>query len=286
MTYKTLIDHYESLCEEEGKSVFVVKYMIMELSRLEPHVFYSVLNDTLEEAFVSQVKHAMYQYIYDHIPVDYILGYRYFYGHKFHVNHDVLIPRNETEKLVEHVMICLDDMQKPVSLLDLGTGSGCIGLTLKKEVENITVTLADISFEALDVAKRNGASLGVDAHYVQSDWFSNIDQVFDVIVCNPPYIPVDEWIGDTVDKEPNLALFGGKTGVEHYETVIAQSKTFLQPNGLMAFEHGYNQKEALHQMILTHYKDASIVTLKDFEDKDRMTFFSPNNKKLIKEGLR
>lgn len=286
MTYKTLIDHFESLCEKEGKSIFIVKYMIMELSRLEPHVFYTALNDTLEEAFVAQVKHAMHQYIYDHIPVDYILGYRYFYGHKFHVNHNVLIPRNETEKLVEHVMICLDYMQKPVSVLDLGTGSGCIGLTLKKEVEDITVTLADISFEALDVAKRNGASLKVDVDYIQSDWFSNIDQVFDVIVCNPPYIPDDEIIGDTVDKEPNLALFGGKTGLKHYETVIAQSKTFLQSNGLMAFEHGYNQKEALHQMILTHYNDASIVTLKDFEDKDRMTFFSPNNKKLIKEGLR
>jgi release factor glutamine methyltransferase len=285
MTYKTLIDHFESLCEKEGKSIFIVKYMIMELSRLEPHVFYIALNDTLEEAFVEQVKHAMHQYIYEHIPVDYILGYRYFYGHKFHVNHDVLIPRNETEKLVERVMICLDYMQKPVSILDLGTGSGCIGLTLKKEVEGITVTLADISFEALDVAKSNGESLEVDVHYIQSDWFSNIDQVFDVIICNPPYIPDDELIGDTVDKEPNLALFGGKTGVEHYETVIAQSKTFLQPNGLMAFEHGYNQKEALHQMILTHYKDASILTLKDFEDKDRMTFFSPNNKKLIKEGL-
>jgi release factor glutamine methyltransferase len=285
MTYKTLIDHFESLCEKEGKSIFIVKYMIMELSRLEPHVFYIALNDTLEEAFVEQVKHAMHQYIYEHIPVDYILGYRYFYGHKFHVNHDVLIPRNETEKLVERVMICLDYMQKPVSILDLGTGSGCIGLTLKKEVEGITVTLADISFEALDVAKSNGESLEVDVHYIQSDWFSNIDQVFDVIICNPPYIPDDELIGDTVDKEPNLALFGGKTGLEHYETVIAQSKTFLQSNGLMAFEHGYNQKEALHQIILTHYENASILTLKDFEDKDRMTFFSPNNKKLIKEGL-
>ena len=286
MTYKTLIDHFESLCEKEGKSIFIVKYMIMELSRLETHVFYTALNDTLEEAFVEQVKHAMHQYIYEHIPVDYILGYRYFYGHKFHVNHDVLIPRNETEKLVERVMICVDYMQKPVSVLDLGTGSGCIGLTLKKEVEGITVTLADISFEALDVAKSNGESLEVDVHYIQSDWFSNIDQVFDVIVCNPPYIPDDELIGDTVDKEPNLALFGGKTGLEHYETVIAQSKTFLQSNGLMAFEHGYNQKEALHQIILTHYENASIVTLKDFEDKDRMTFFSPNNKKLMKEGLR
>ncbi len=286
MTYKTLIDHFESLCEKEGKSIFIVKYIIMELSRLEPHVFYIALNDTLEEAFVEQVKHAMHQYIYEHIPVDYILGYRYFYGHKFHVNHDVLIPRNETEKLVERVMICLDYMQKPVSILDLGTGSGCIGLTLKKEVEGITVTLADISFEALDVAKSNGESLEVDVHYIQSDWFSNIDQAFDVIICNPPYIPDDELIGDTVDKEPNLALFGGKTGLEHYETVIAQSKTFLQSNGLMAFEHGYNQKEALHQIILTHYENASILTLKDFEDKDRMTFFSPNNKKLIKEGLR
>ena len=285
MTYKTLIDHFESLCEKEGKSIFIVKYMIMELSRLETHVFYTALNDTLEEAFVEQVKHAMHQYIYEHIPVDYILGYRYFYGHKFHVNHDVLIPRNETEKLVERVMICLDYMQKPVSVLDLGTGSGCIGLTLKKEVEGITVTLADISFEALDVARSNGESLEVDVHYIQSDWFSNIDQVFDVIICNPPYIPDDELIGDTVDKEPNLALFGGRTGLEHYETVIAQSKTFLQSDGLMAFEHGYNQKEALHQIILTHYENASIVTLKDFEDKDRMTFFSPNNKKLIKEGL-
>jgi release factor glutamine methyltransferase len=285
MTSKMLIDQYESLCEKEGKSIFIVKYMIMELSNLEPHEFYMTLNNPIEEAFIERVKHAMHQYIYDHIPVDYILGYRYFYGHKFHVNPHVLIPRNETERLVENVMLCLDQMQKPLSLLDLGTGSGCIGITLKKEVDNVLVTLADISVDALNVAKSNAESLEINVKLIQSDWFSNIDQVFDVIVCNPPYIPDDETIGDTVDKEPNLALFGGKTGLEHYETVIAQSKAFLQPHGLMAFEHGYNQRKALHTIILNHYADASIVTLKDFEDKDRMTFFSPNNKKLIKEVL-
>ena len=283
MTYKQLIDLYEDLCNKENKSEFVVKYMTMELSQLEPHIFYMKLNEDVDTSLLQTIKKALHQYIDDDIPVDYILGYRYFFGYKFMVNEHVLIPRNETEELVEHVLMYMDDMEKPLKLLDLGTGSGCIGLTTKKEMDDIEVTLADISAEAIEVAKLNATSLHVKAEFIVSNWFSKIDEQYDIIVCNPPYIPEEEAIGDTVDKEPSLALYGGRTGLTHYEEVLSQAPKYLNKNGLMAFEHGYNQKDRIHALIKKYFKDATILTVKDLQDKERMTFFSPNNASLIKE---
>jgi release factor glutamine methyltransferase len=283
MTYKQLIDQYEDLCNKENKSEFVVKYMTMELSQLEPHIFYMKLNEDVDTSLLQTIKKALHQYIDDDIPVDYILGYRYFFGYKFMVNEHVLIPRNETEELVEHVLMYMDDMEKPLKLLDLGTGSGCIGLTTKKEMDDIEVTLADISAEAIEVAKLNATSLHVEAEFIVSNWFSKIDEQYDIIVCNPPYIPEEEAIGDTVDKEPSLALYGGRTGLKHYEEVLSQAPKYLNKNGLMAFEHGYNQKDGIHALIKKYFKDATILTIKDLQDKERMTFFSPNNASLIKE---
>jgi release factor glutamine methyltransferase len=283
MTFKQLIDHYETMCLNLNKSEFVVKYMTMELSQLEPHMFYMNLNEEVDALLLKKIEHAMHQYMNEHIPVDYILGYRYFFGYPFMVNEHVLIPRNETEELVEHVLMFMDNMKKPLKLLDLGTGSGCIGLTSKKEMIDLDVTLADISPEAIEVAKKNADSLHIDVTYIVSNWFSNIDDQYDIIVCNPPYIPEDEAIGDTVDKEPSLALYGGQNGFKHYEEVLSQAPTYLNRDGLMAFEHGYNQKEGIHVLIKKYFKDATILTIKDLQDKERMTFFSPNNASLIKE---
>lgn len=283
MTYKQLIDQYEDVCIQANKSEFVVKYMTMELSQLEPHIFYMKLNEDVQETLLHTIKEALHKYIDDHIPVDYILGYRYFFGYKFMVNEHVLIPRNETEELVEHVLMYMDDMEKPLKLLDLGTGSGCIGLTAKKEIDDIEVTLVDISEKAIEVARHNATSLHIEAKFMVSNWFSNINEQYDIIVCNPPYIPDEESIGDTVDKEPSLALYGGRSGLAHYETVLTQAPTYLKSNGFMAFEHGYNQKEGIHALIKKYFKDATILTLKDLQDKERMTFFSPNNASLIKE---
>lgn len=283
MTYKQLINQYEDVCIKANKSEFVVKYMTMELSQLEPHIFYMKLNEEVQETLLHTIKEALHKYIDDHIPVDYVLGYRYFFGYKFMVNEHVLIPRNETEELVEHVLMYMDDMKKPLKLLDLGTGSGCIGLTAKKEIDDIEVTLVDISEKAIEVAKHNATSLHIEAKFMVSNWFSNIKEQYDIIVCNPPYIPDEESIGDTVDKEPSLALYGGHSGLAHYETVLSQAPTYLNSNGFMAFEHGYNQKESIHALIKKYFKDATILTLKDLQDKERMTFFSPNNASLIKE---
>lgn len=285
MTFKQLIDYYEALSDEKDKSVFAVKYMVMELSLLEPHIFYTRLNDSIENTDIKRIEEALSLYIDQDIPVDYILGYRYFYGYKFIVNANVLIPRNETEELVEHVMMCLDTMNTPLKVLDLGTGSGCIGLTLKKEMDALDVTLSDISQEALQVAKQNAEMLEVDVNFITSNWFSNIQERYDVIVCNPPYIPEEEAIGDTVDKEPSLALYGGLDGLHHYEAVISQAEPYLNQNGLMVFEHGYNQKEGIHQLIQKYFKEATIITLKDLQNKERMTFFSPKNQLLIKGVL-
>ena len=283
MTFKQFIDHYEQVCIDKNKSEFVVKYVTMELSNLEPHIFYTRMNDDIDEPLRHRIQEALNQYIDLHIPIDYILGYRYFFGYKFYVNEHVLIPRNETEELVEHVLMNMDDMSPPLKLLDLGTGSGCIGITIKKEYSDVEVTLADISEDALKVAQQNAHQLNVDVSIVTSNWFSNIKGKYHVIVCNPPYIPEEEAVGDTVDKEPSLALFGGKSGLHHYETVLSQAQKFLHDGGFIAFEHGYDQKQALHQLIHTYMKYATIETMQDLQGKDRMTIVYPSRDMYLKE---
>lgn len=272
MTYKSLIDHFEAYVDQHYKSIFIVKYVVVELSGMTQSEFYLHLNEDIEDSLYEKVQQVIEAYVIEDIPVDYSLGYRYFYGNKIFVNEHVLIPRNETEELVEYVLMHIDSVEKPLNVLDLGTGSGCIGLTLKKEVPELRVILSDVSPKALEIVSKNAKNLDIGVKIKQSDWFSQLEGVFDIIVSNPPYIPDDEVVGDTVHNEPNVALFGGKTGLHHYESILKSIKPFIHERTLIAFEHGYQQKEALHTLIHTHLSDVHVVTKKDMQGRDRMTF--------------
>lgn len=278
MTYKSLIDSLEQFVETHQKSIFVVKYIAIELSGVTPSEFYLMLNDEVDESLYQKIKQVIEQYVFDDIPVDYLLGYRYFYGYKFEVNEHVLIPRNETEELVQYVLMYIDTVKKPLRILDLGTGSGCIGLTIKKEAPENHVILSDISKNALDLVTKNAKNLNVDVTIKQSDWLSSLNQVFDIIVSNPPYIPDEEQVGDTVDHEPHLALYGGVSGLAHYETILKNISQNIHYGSLIAFEHGYQHKDGLHQLIFEYLKDVHVLTVKDMQGRDRMTFIL--NKKI------
>jgi release factor glutamine methyltransferase len=274
MTYKTLIDTLESFVEAHDKSTFVVKYVVKELSLLSATELYIHMNETVRDDVIHHIQSVIHTYVNEHVPIDYLLGYRYFYGHKFFVNEHVLIPRNETEELVEYILMHTDRFDQPLKVLDLGTGSGCIGLTLKKENPKLHVILSDISPKALDLVSKNAENLEINVKMIQSDWFSNIDGIFDIIVSNPPYIPDDEHVGDTVHNEPNLALYGGDSGLIHYEHILKQIHHHMHDKTLIAFEHGYQQKEALHQLIHKYLDGVHVVTKKDMQGRDRMTFIT------------
>jgi len=200
-------------------------------------------------------------------PTAYILGYKEFYGRNFIVNKDVLIPRPETEMLVE--LIKVEDNAK---ILDLCAGSGCIGLTLALECKNAKVTLADISPKAVEIIKKNAENLGVEVNIVESDLFSGIEGKFDIIVSNPPYIRSEtiETLENTVkDYEPRLALDGGEDGLKFYKKIIPCSKKYLSENGRIFFEMGFDEGDAIKSLLMSNtFSDVKIY--KDLANLNRV----------------
>ena len=204
-------------------------------------------------------------------PLQYIIDEQYFFGRKFYVDENVLIPRADTEILIEEI---LNEVPKTSNLkiLDLCTGSGCIAITLKKERLDLDVFAGDISEKALNVAKKNAEILNADVKFIKSDLFDNIsEQDFDVIVSNPPYIESENCKGldEEVKKEPLLALDGGEDGLFFYREITKKAKEYLKETGYLFFEIGYNQTNALKQILEKEgYKDISVI--KDFGGNDRV----------------
>lgn len=185
-------------------------------------------------------------------PIAYILGEKEFYGRAFSVTPDVLIPRPETELLVELALNRCRAMASP-KILDLGTGSGCIAIALALECPAAQVTAVEESVAALEIARRNATKNGVDIEFVQSHWFEALgDRQFDIIVANPPYIaPGDPHLlqGD-VRHEPAGALISENRGLSDIREIVFQSKPHLQSEGVILLEHGYNQAEAVKDLLV------------------------------------
>ena len=182
-------------------------------------------------------------------PVQYIVGNVNFYGNEIKVNKNVLIPRFETEELVEYTISYIKKMFKEkINIIDLGTGSGCIAITLKKKI-NSNVSAIDISKEALEVAKENAKKNKVEIDFIQNDMLDNISNKFDVIISNPPYISKNEEIQDIVRKnEPSLALYADNEGLYYYEKIIKQAKKNLKEKFIIAFEIGYMQGDKIKKI--------------------------------------
>lgn len=208
-------------------------------------------------------------------PIQYVIGNVNFYGLKFIVNKNVLIPRFETEELVEQVVEYTKDLNKDkIKILDLGCGSGAIGLTLKSILKDSEVTLTDISKDALEVAKLNANNLNLDVTFIESDWFSNVKlEQYDIIVSNPPYIRTDEEIEEIVkNNEPSLSLYGGVDGLDCYRKILANIKPYLNNKFLIAFEIGESQEEEIYDIVNKYLKDIEITCKKDLYGRNRMIF--------------
>lgn len=206
-------------------------------------------------------------------PVQYIIGNVNFYGYEFKVNNNTLIPRFETELLVEKTIKYINEIfDDNISILDIGTGSGCIAITLDKKLKS-RVTAVDISEDALNVAKENNIINNTNVNFILSDVFSNVIGKYDVIISNPPYISVDEEIMDLVkNNEPHLALYADNNGLYFYDKIIRESKKYLNDKFLIAFEIGWWQANDILNIIKKYYNDVDISAQKDYSGKDRFIF--------------
>lgn len=206
-----------------------------------------------------------------HVPVAYIFGRTNFYGYDLTVNENVLIPRLDTEVLVEKLVEDIKNRKEKVSVLDIGTGSGAIIITVQKET-NAKCFAVDISRQALKVATGNAKANNADVEFVKSDLFEKIpDLKVDFIVSNPPYIETD--VVKTLDKEvvsnePNLALDGGKDGLDFYRRIVKDAKHHLNKNGKLYFEIGYNQGESVSALMKDDFEMVEVI--KDYGGNDRV----------------
>lgn len=207
-------------------------------------------------------------------PVAYLLGVREFYGREFQVGPAVLIPRPETELIVDLVRACAGESTAP-AILDLGTGSGALAVTLALELPGAQVTAVDVSPAALIVARANAAALGATVTFIESDWFAALKGAgpFDVIVSNPPYVAEDDphlAEGD-VRFEPVTALASGPAGLDDIQRIVAEAPTFLVPGGWLLLEHGYDQAAAV-RALMTAQGFSDVASARDLASIERVTF--------------
>ena len=208
------------------------------------------------------------------VPVQYIVGNVDFYGNIIEVNPNVLIPRFETEELVDRTITYIKKyLGTHGKIVDLGTGSGCIAITLKKKLPDFSLTAVDISKEALEVAKRNAKNNDVAIQFLEGDMLEPLEETYDVVISNPPYIGEEEDIMDLVyDHEPHLALFAPNQGLYYYEKILTHVENYLNDSFLLAFEIGESQGEALLTLATSTFPQDSVWLEKDLQGRDRYLF--------------
>ena len=233
-----------------------------------------MLGKVLESWQITKLEKVIDERTKTHRPIQQIIGQAYFYGRRFFVDEYTLIPRPETELLVDKVLEISKEISNP-KILDIGTGSGCIPLTLILQNKDITAHAVDISSEALETAKRNALFHNVlnNIRFFKSDLFNNVDEKYDIILSNPPYIPLKEKENlqiEVKNYDPESALFTkDDLGIEFYDKIVTKAKDYLLPNGFLAFELGINQS-ALVSDLLQKNNFSSIQIFKDYNSIDRV----------------
>ena len=205
-------------------------------------------------------------------PVQYIVGNVDFYDINLLVNENVLIPRFETETLIEKTINYAKELTEPLEILDIGTGSGAIAITLAKHL-NCHVLATDISKKAIEIAKENAKRNDVQIDFKQSDILKNVQGKFDVIISNPPYIAKEEDIDPLVkNNEPYIALYADNNGLYFYEEILKNINPYLKEKSLIAFEIGMTQSEEITKIANKYLPKAQIITEKDLTNKNRYIF--------------
>ena len=213
----------------------------------------------------------IHQQLAAHKPAQYIIGHADFFGMQLTVDERVLIPRPETEELVQ--LILAENPKENLKILDIGTGSGAIALALAKNRPNWLVTAADISQEALDLASENDKNQNLNIFFKKSDCFAEISEKYDIIVSNPPYISREDEseVGlNVLHSEPHLALFADEDGLAIYRRIAEDAKDYLTDGGKIYLEIGYKQGQSVPAFFRKHLPEKRVRTLKDQFGQDRM----------------
>ncbi|MBQ6478398.1 MAG: peptide chain release factor N(5)-glutamine methyltransferase [Erysipelotrichaceae bacterium] len=274
-TYNQLIHQYRKQFVDKGLSPELVKAFLFELCNDNQINLYldidSEVNENVMNDFLKGIVRLM-----NNEPMNYVLGYSYFYGYKMTVNRDVLIPRPETEELVGLILSRYDEFfaGKKINVCDVGTGSGAIAIALKKEEPNLQVYASDISEKALATARENARRNDCDITFLSGSMLEPYIEKgikVNILVSNPPYIKTVEQIEASVyDFEPHVALFGGDDGLKFYREIFSKAEEILEENALAFFEMGYDQKDALTDLARSYFPDARTDVFKDINGKDRM----------------
>ena len=264
------------LLRRQGKEESLARFLLMYILDESPHLFSNNLSEQISKEIEDKYFSLIEKHIKEDVPLSHLVGFEYFYDRKYKVTKDVLSPRMETEELMYKVIEYVKASNKnKFKILDLCTGSGIIAITLKKELEQVSVDViaSDISEEAIEVAKENAQSHDATIKFIKSDIFNNIDNKFDIIVSNPPYIDRKDEVTmqDNVLKyDPHLALFAEEEGMYFYRKIIEQANDYLNENGVMFFEIGYDQKDKIIK--LADMNGFSAEVYRDINGRDRMAF--------------
>lgn len=281
-TYHAILKNAQKRMEDAGYGEQAALLYMLELTNKEAHNLYMEFEEEMDKDIETAYEAGINRLLKGE-PLGHVLGFEWFYGYRFHVGPDVLIPRPETEELVANVLAAYDEYfstVENVTAVDIGTGSGAIAISLKKEEENIHMMATDISEDAVTVAKQNADENEAVVNFMVGDMLEPLidrNLKVDILISNPPYIPQEEQMEHSVvDYEPHVALFGGEDGLKFYRIIFENASKVLKERAMMAFEMGYNQKEALTAEARKYFPDAKIEVLKDMSGKNRMLFIYIN----------
>lgn len=280
-SYRQVLREAKERLYAAGQGEQAAQLLMLELANLEAHNLYMEYDEEvpqdLLEAFEAGIRR-----MEQGEPLGHVLGFEWFYGYRFKVNPDVLIPRPETEELVANILAAYDECfdGQDVDVIDVGTGSGAIAIALRKEEAHLQVTASDISEQAVAVARKNAADNAADMTFLTGDMLEPFIEAgirCDILVSNPPYIPVHEQMEHSVvDFEPHVALFGGEDGLKFYREIFANAHRVIKEKAILAFEMGYDQGERLRALAKEHFPDARVEIIKDLSGKNRMLFVYHN----------
>lgn len=202
-------------------------------------------------------------------PLAYLIGSQGFFGNEFIVNEHTLIPRPDSEILIETALTLAKDLDCP-AILDLGTGTGCLAISLDLKLKNAQITAVDCSLNALEIAKQNNHKLNAKVQFIHSNWFNAIQGQFDMIISNPPYIAKNDEHLKQLIHEPITALVSDDDGLADIKHIIGNACHYLKTGGYLLIEHGYNQGQMVQQLFTNHHF-YHIRTIKDYGGNDRVT---------------
>ena len=270
MKLAQIFKDFEEKLIAQGEEAESLSFVYRSLKNLSFTDFVFALQQEVteeEKQFVEEI----FKKLAAHIPAQYIIGHAEFFGMQLKVDERVLIPRPETEELVE--LILAKNLKDNLKVLDIGTGSGAIALALAKNRPDWSVTAADISQDALDLSLENANAQNLNLSFIKSDCFSEISSKYDIIVSNPPYISREdqEEVGlNVLHSEPHLALFADEDGLAIYRRIAEDSKDYLNDGGKIYLEIGYKQGQSVPALFMENLPEKRVRTLKDQFGQDRM----------------